>query len=219
MDKTLAGSPRSEGSGYWITLDPEASDNQVEPESILGPVLVHTLISDQEEMMMTLSKFAMTPDWGICWYTTRRGLLSQRTWTDWRNGQTGTVWNSARTNTKSCPRNEEPLDTVQAGDRLALQRRGGSTCFPQNIYNQEQIRNCIATVKSFSEHKIEKSLWRKKHSMLLYLFILSLLNFLAISPRYVWQITYCFFALELMFNILGLKVKIIRKSFSYKKTT
>lgn len=28
------------------------------------------------------------------------------------------------------------------------------------MYNQEQIKNC--TVKSFSEHKIEKSLWKEK---------------------------------------------------------
>lgn len=88
------------------------------------------------------------------------------------------------------------------------------------MYNQEQIKNC--TVKSFSEHKIEKSLWKEKkknHSRLLNLFILSLLNCMAISQRYVWQITYCFFALELTFNILGFAVKIIRKFFSYKKTT
>lgn len=93
--------------------------------------------------------------------------------------------------------------------------------FLHKIYKQEQIRNCILAVKSSSEQKIEKIFMKKRkptHSTLLYLFILSLLNCMAVSQRYVWWITYCFFALELTFNILGLAVKIIRKFFSYKKT-
>lgn len=164
-------------------------------------------------MESTLSKFAMAPNWGICWYTRRLGLLSKGTQTGWRKGQTGTSWNSARTNTKSCPRKEEPLDTVQAGDRLALQRRGPVHVSHKKIYNQEQIRNCILTLKSFSEHKIEKPLRKKTQYafMLVYFKPFKLHGYFA---RYVWQITYWFFALELTFNILGLKVKIIRKFFS-----
>lgn len=133
----------------------------------------------------------------ICWYTPRLGLLFQGTWMAWRKG-TLKFSNNKR---KVLPQERRDPGDSTGWEQAGSAEKGASTCFTQNIYIQEQIRNCILTVKSFSEHKIEKSLWRKK--MHLYMFILSLLNFMAISPRYVWQIIYWVFALDLTF--LGLK--------------
>lgn len=86
------------------------------------------------------------------------GAALQRDPAGLENGQTGTLWNSARTTAKSCPRKGKPLHVVQASSA----GKRASTCFPQYIYINEQIENCILIVKSFSEHNIEKSLWRKR---------------------------------------------------------
>lgn len=94
-------------------------------------VLVHILVSDQEERMeSTLSKSAMTPDWGIYWYTP---CLSP-SHSSQRKRHIRTLWNSARTNTKSSPRKEAAGQSTGLGQAVSVEKVA-STCFPQYIYN------------------------------------------------------------------------------------
>lgn len=97
-------------------------------------VLVQILISDQEERMeSTLSKSAMTPDWGVYWYTPCLGMLFKGTPTSQRKRHIGTLWNSARKNTKSSPRKEAPGHSKGLGQGGSVEKVA-STCFPQYIY-------------------------------------------------------------------------------------
>lgn len=93
---------------------------------------------------------------GICQHIPSLGLLPRGTQPCWRKVK------FSKDKCKVLPQEIRALGLGTGWGYAGSAEKGASMCFPQYIYNQEQIRNCILTVKSFSKHKTEKSLWRKK---------------------------------------------------------
>lgn len=74
-------------------------------------------------------QFAMTPDWGIYWYTPCSGMPFKGTQTGQRKRHIGTLWNSTGANTKSSPKKEAP------GHRTGwVCREGSQYIFLPNTY-------------------------------------------------------------------------------------
>lgn len=104
MGKTLAGCPCSEGNGYWVILCLEASDSRVAPEPILDLPSFTPLAATRRRWWRALPASSPRHQMGRSVDTPPAGAANQRDPAGLEEGQTGTWWNSARTNAKSCRR-------------------------------------------------------------------------------------------------------------------